>query len=168
MDVNTSAPAGADAAEPARSIEQSPAPEAIGDLMHLVTIRQQEFEQLLSRRLAVDAAGLSVMDLLMRAGPATPTELARQTDISTAAMTLVLDRLESAGHVTRERHPSDRRKVVVTAAAASTAAADATVAPLIAGVHAVTGEMTPAERATVHDFLTRVVAVYDTVLHDTP
>ena len=81
-----------------------------------VAVRQQKFERYLARELAVDAVGLEAMDHLITIGSATPTELARRLDISTAAMTLVLNRLEAAGHVRRERHPSDGRKLVVTAA----------------------------------------------------
>lgn len=45
---------------------------------------------------------------------ASPHELASHLGISTAATTVLLDRLVSAGHVERVPHPSDRRgKLVV-------------------------------------------------------
>jgi len=39
--------------------------------------------------------------------------LARATGLTTGAVTGVLDRLETAGYVRRERDPSDRRRVFV-------------------------------------------------------
>ena len=43
----------------------------------------------------------------------TAGELARATGLTTASITGVVDRLEEAGFVTRERDPNDRRRVVV-------------------------------------------------------
>ena len=52
----------------------------------------------------------------MSEGPATPGELAERTGLTAGgAITAVVDRLERAGYVTRERDANDRRKVIVTA-----------------------------------------------------
>lgn len=126
-----------------------------------VAVRQQRFERHLARALEVDAAGLEAMDHLIATGPATPTELARRLEISTAAMTLVLNRLEAAGHVRRERHPSDGRKLVVTAAERSSDRAYDLVLPLIDGMEAIVDDLGPDERATVQAFLDRLIGVYD-------
>lgn len=126
-----------------------------------VSVRQQRFERHLAAALSVDAAGLEAMDHLIATGPATPTELARRLEISTAAMTLVLNRLEGAGHVRRERHPSDGRKLVVTAAEQSSDRAYDLVLPLIEGIEGIVDDLDPAERATVQTFLDRLIGVYD-------
>lgn len=126
-----------------------------------VGVRQQRFERHLARALDVDAAGLEAMDHLISHGQSTPTELARRLEISTAAMTLVLNRLESAGHVTRERHPSDGRKLVVTAAERSSDRAYDLVLPLIEGIEDVVAGMDATERATVQVFLDRLIGIYD-------
>ena len=47
-------------------------------------------------------------------GPLTPGQLAKLSGLNSATVTGVLDRLERAGYARRDRHPSDRRKVVVT------------------------------------------------------
>jgi len=44
---------------------------------------------------------------------ATPGGLATHLGISTASVTKLLDRLEAAGHIERQRHPTDRRGVVI-------------------------------------------------------
>lgn len=46
----------------------------------------------------------------------TPGEIAHALGVSTAATTALIDRLEAAGFVRRERHPTDRRSVIVRAA----------------------------------------------------
>ncbi|MGG7466206.1 MarR family winged helix-turn-helix transcriptional regulator [Plantibacter sp. YIM 135347] len=126
-----------------------------------LTIRQQRFERAVALQLDVDAAGLDAMDHLLSAGPSTPTELAHRLEISTAAMTLVLNRLESAGHVRRERHPSDGRKLVVTASEESAEEAHGRVAPLIEGVEELIASMGDADLSVVEGFLERLVQVYD-------
>jgi len=55
------------------------------------------------------------LDVLAREGPMGASELARRSGLTTAAITLVLDRLERAGYARRARHESDRRRVVVEA-----------------------------------------------------
>jgi DNA-binding MarR family transcriptional regulator len=54
---------------------------------------------------------LDCLDVLVRAGAMTPTELARRTGVHAATLTGVLNRLESAGWLVRERAEHDRRSV---------------------------------------------------------
>ncbi|MFJ3589777.1 MarR family winged helix-turn-helix transcriptional regulator [Streptomyces sp. NPDC090231] len=134
---------------------------AIREQLRNLTLRQQRFERYLGRRLQVDPAGLAVMDHLVNVGPTTPTDLARRLDASTAATTLVIDRLVAGGHATREPHPTDRRKVIVTPAEHWGATAYEHVAPVIEGVNAAAAELSPGEQAVVAAFLKRIVGVYD-------
>lgn len=137
-----------------------------GDLrakVQQIAIRQQRFEQHLAAELDVDRAGLEAMDHLMSTGPTTPTELARLLGISTAAMTLVLNRLESAGHLRRDPHPSDRRKLIVTASDETSHRAYGQVEPLIRGVESLIDSMEEAERVVVEKFLDGLLTAYDEV-----
>lgn len=134
---------------------------AIRDQLRLLTLTQQRFERYLSRRLQVDPAGLAVMDHLVHTGPTTPTDLARRLDASTAATTLVIDRLAAGGHVTRQPHPTDRRKVIITPADHWEATAYEHVAPLVQGVTAAAEALAPEEQAVVAAFLQRIVGAYD-------
>jgi DNA-binding MarR family transcriptional regulator len=56
---------------------------------------------------------LDCLELINRHGPLTPSALARRAGLHPATMTGILDRLERGGWVTRDRHPDDRRAVVV-------------------------------------------------------
>lgn len=126
-----------------------------------LTMRQQKFERAIAKRLDLDAAGLEVLDHLISGGPTTPTELAHRVEISTAAMTLVLNRLEDRGHVHRERHPSDGRKLVVTVSEGAASDAQRLVAPLIGEVGAVVASMSEEERTVVSQFLDELIRAYD-------
>ncbi|WP_214414084.1 MarR family winged helix-turn-helix transcriptional regulator [Sphaerisporangium fuscum] len=66
-----------------------------------------------AERIGVNTTDLHCLNLLSD-GPMTASELARRAGITTASVTGVIDRLEAAGYVRRERDGADRRKVVVT------------------------------------------------------
>lgn len=68
-----------------------------------------------STRVDLRDVDLDCLDLIGRHGPLTPGTLARRAGLHPATMTGVLDRLERAGWVARERDPSDRRSVLVRA-----------------------------------------------------
>ncbi|MEV4104293.1 MarR family transcriptional regulator [Nonomuraea sp. NPDC049649] len=51
--------------------------------------------------------------LLRIQGPMTPGEIAQWLKLATGSVTVLIDRLEARGLVTRDRHPEDRRKVIV-------------------------------------------------------
>jgi len=70
--------------------------------------------QLAAERIGVNATDLNCLNLVALAGPMTAGELARQTGLTTASITGVLDRLEEGGFIRRERDRKDRRRVIVT------------------------------------------------------
>jgi len=77
-----------------------------GSLMTLMT-------QAAADRIGINATDLNCLNILSFKGQMTAGELARETGLTTASITGVVDRLEEAGYVTRERDPHDRRRVVV-------------------------------------------------------
>ena len=64
-------------------------------------------------RIGINATDLNCMNILSFSGQMTAGELARATGLTTASITGVVDRLEEAGYVRRERDTKDRRRVVV-------------------------------------------------------
>ena len=64
-------------------------------------------------RIGINATDLNCLNILSFSGQLTAGELARQTGLTTASITGVVDRLEEAGYVRRERDPRDRRRVVI-------------------------------------------------------
>lgn len=148
-----------DAGKPTISTADETATSIRGRLRQL-TVQQQDFERRLAQHLGVDGTGLSVLNHLGTNGSATPTEIARALNTSTAATTLVLNRLETAGHLTRSPHPSDRRKVIVTPNPDTLRSAYQVLHPVISGVDTITARLDPAQRAVVAAFLTDMISLY--------
>jgi len=120
----------------------------------------EEFEQHVGRTLSVNATDLDAMEHLIQSGPLAPTELSRRLNISTAAVTGVIDRLIGVGHVTREQHPTDRRSVVVVPNPRSVETAMATLMPMIMGIDSVLDEFNDEEKDVIERYLNRVVVIY--------
>ncbi|QEE60267.1 MarR family transcriptional regulator [Salinibacterium sp. dk2585] len=118
------------------------------------------FESSLARELTVNKTDLEAMEHLIQHGPTSPTELARVLGISTAAATVVVDRLSRVGHVTRQPHPTDRRAVSVVPADASIARAFQHLMPMIMGIDGVIRDYTPEQQDVITDYLRKVVHVY--------
>jgi DNA-binding MarR family transcriptional regulator len=64
-------------------------------------------------RIGINVTDLNCLNIVALDGQLTAGELARKTGLTTASITGVLDRLEQAGFVRRERDPHDRRRVIV-------------------------------------------------------
>jgi DNA-binding MarR family transcriptional regulator len=64
-------------------------------------------------RTGMTATDMQVIDSLASAGPTTAGQLAELTGLTTGAITGMLNRLEEAGVVRRERDPEDGRRVIV-------------------------------------------------------
>jgi DNA-binding MarR family transcriptional regulator len=73
------------------------------------------FHEAIARKLGLNATDTQCLDLISRAGKnrVTAGDLGKATGLTTGAVTGILDRLEKAGMVERERDASDRRKVFV-------------------------------------------------------
>jgi len=64
-------------------------------------------------RIGINATDLTCLNLLSFSGQMTAGQLAKATGLTTASITGVIDRLEEAGFVVRERDVADRRRVLV-------------------------------------------------------
>jgi DNA-binding MarR family transcriptional regulator len=87
--------------------------EALRELRNQLSLLNHQ----VGRRLDLKDVDLDCLELVHRHGPLTPGELARLAGLHPATLTGVLDRLQKAGWVTRERDPqaADRRAVTVRA-----------------------------------------------------
>lgn len=72
------------------------------------------FSQTVSNCVGISSSDLECLDFLNLEGRTTAGRLAEVTGLTTGAITGVVDRLEKAGLVRRERDADDRRKVFIT------------------------------------------------------
>jgi DNA-binding transcriptional ArsR family regulator len=99
-----------------------------------------------AERIGINVTDLNCLNILALGGRMTAGDLARRTGLTTASITGVLDRLEEAGFVRRERDPDDRRRVIVRLDAARGMRDVAPVfAPVVAAWRAVAAQYTEDE-----------------------
>jgi DNA-binding MarR family transcriptional regulator len=115
----------------------------------------------IAERLGRNATDLQCLHLLVLHGPCTAGRLAQLTHLTTGAITAVVDRLEGAGYVRRERDLRDRRKVVV---APVLERVERDILPLYDDAAKATNQLldrySDQELATIVDFLERLAAGY--------
>jgi DNA-binding MarR family transcriptional regulator len=108
-------------------------------------------------RVGMTAADVQVIDILSVTGPTSAGWLAEFTGLTTGAMTQMLDRLETAGLVRRERDPADGRRVIIRRVEDTEAAR--AIGPIIASLGSGWSEAASrydtAQLATLVEFVTR-------------
>jgi len=110
----------------------------------------------MARRMGTNATDMAAVGELVQHGPLGVAELARRLGIRTASATVLVDRLERAGHVERVRDTADRRRVVVTETAAAHAAAHAAWSPVIREIDEVCRALSDDEKEFARDLLARL------------
>jgi DNA-binding MarR family transcriptional regulator len=110
------------------------------------------FSHAVAAQAGIASSDLECLDIILLSGRATAGDLAKATGLTTGAVTGVLDRLESAGFVQRQRDPADRRKVWITVLPA----VERQIAPrfhaLAAAIDAVLTDYDTATLATMLEF----------------
>jgi DNA-binding MarR family transcriptional regulator len=71
------------------------------------------FRNAMNERAGLNATDMECLRLLFFKGVSTPSELARQTGLTSGAATAMLDRLEKAGLIERKPNPDDRRGTLI-------------------------------------------------------
>ncbi|MCZ2811156.1 MarR family transcriptional regulator [Modestobacter sp. VKM Ac-2979] len=111
---------------------------------------------------------IALLDMERAGVDASPTRLARELRLTTASTTVLLDRLERAGHVRRTARTDDRRRVDVTVTDAAKQLGWTFFGPLITATRAVLDERTAAERAVIDRFLDDLVTALEAGPEDGP
>jgi DNA-binding MarR family transcriptional regulator len=102
---------------------------------------------------------MKALDVLMRDGAMSAKALGQRLGMHPATMTGILDKLEKAGWITRERDPDDRRVVLIQPVRERVGE----IVRLFAGMNSMAAQMldrydTP-QLETIADFLTSVVTM---------
>src|ERR671917_1409057 len=71
------------------------------------------FFQAVAERSGMNLTDLQCITILTSTGPITAGRLAEEMGLTTGSVTGVIDRMERAGYVRRERDPNDGRRVIV-------------------------------------------------------
>lgn len=111
------------------------------------------FHTHMAERIGLNATDTKALDLVMQSGPLTPGDLARATGLTSAAVTTLLDRLESRGLVERSPDPDDRRRVRVSACPHATDVVAEHLLPFLTELHARLARFDDAELVAIAQFM---------------
>ena len=114
------------------------------------------FHQAMAEHLGLNATDLKCLDLARGVKTLTAGQLAELTGLTTAAVTSILDRLEKAGFVRRERDASDRRKVIVRPLPGREEEVEHLFASLNDAMSQLFAHYSTDELAFLHEFATRL------------
>jgi DNA-binding MarR family transcriptional regulator len=70
-------------------------------------------DRALANRLGIGRTDLRCLDLIVRSGPCSATEVARKLGLTRGSVTTLIDRLERAGYATRRPDPAHGKRVLV-------------------------------------------------------
>ncbi|WP_182524104.1 MarR family winged helix-turn-helix transcriptional regulator [Nocardioides dongkuii] len=119
------------------------------------------------RHAVVRRSGLSETELValehLTDGPVGPSELARRLQVSAAASTGIVDRLEARGHVQRTAHSADRRRTEVHLTDSGREEVLGHLMPMLVALRALSEELDEQEHAVVQRYLRGAVAAFDRV-----
>ncbi len=123
-------------------------------LLRAVIRASAEVDDDLARRLKLRPLDYAAMNHVMTSHqPLGPAELSARLGISTGSGTELVDRLERSGHLHRQRHPSDRRRVSLHPTETAVARILTTLRPLFDDLDPLADDFTPAEQDVIGRYL---------------
>jgi DNA-binding MarR family transcriptional regulator len=121
-----------------------------------VGIQLAQLNRRVSGRLGLRDADMDCLDLISRLGPIGASPLAKVAGLHPATLTGVLDRLERAGWIVRERDPQDRRAVRIRALPERGKEVLAQFAGMNGAVQEICSHYDEEQLSVIADFLTRI------------
>ncbi len=137
----------------------------LDQVLHLATLVEADMTRF-RRESGLTAARIHLLWLLGAAGPSTQQSLAEGLGVSPRNVTGLVDGLVASGHVTRERHPTDRRATLVT----PTPTGAATIRELVEShedlAQQLFGDLTPRRLATFATTLDETIATFARLMQE--
>jgi DNA-binding MarR family transcriptional regulator len=117
----------------------------------------------LARRTGLSESELHSLRHLL-GGPLGPNDLARTLGVTSAASSGIVDRLEARGHVSRQPHPTDKRRTVVVISDSGRSEVLAQMRPMFEGLVAADSQLTDEQRTIVDAYLRDIISAMRTLL----
>ncbi|SUA93151.1 MarR family winged helix-turn-helix transcriptional regulator [Pandoraea pulmonicola] len=111
----------------------------------------------LAEQLGLNVTDLNALDLILELESITAGQLAELMGVSSGGITTVIDRLERAGFVEREKNPHDRRMVMVHPIEERCAQIEQFLSSVSRELTAVSAAYDHSELAAIHDFLVQSI-----------
>lgn len=133
--------------------------ETIRQLLNRRDLASARHRAAMSRRLGLSDSEMLAVAHLAQHGRLSPSALGQLLDLSSGGITALVQRLESAGHVVRRRHPTDGRSVLLELSGEFVTRAEQAYGPLVDDLEQASRELSDDERQVVRRFLDRAVAL---------
>ena len=130
-------------------------PARVAGSLRALSTEIDRLDQAAADRYGLNRTDMRALDIIGRAGPLAPTDLARLLGFTTGGATTVLDRLERAGYIRRRADTSDRRRLVVETTAATANRDQEVFGDLIRQTGELLATYTDDQLQVIDDFLTR-------------
>ena len=114
-----------------------------------------------SRAVGITVSEMIALEHIGSSGGLGPSELARRLQMTTGAVTALVDRLEASGYVARAAHPSDRRRIVISRTQKADDDITEEVAPMVMEILELAGSFADAERQAVGRFLDGFIEIIE-------
>ncbi|WP_433802821.1 MarR family winged helix-turn-helix transcriptional regulator [Actinomycetospora sp. CA-084318] len=115
----------------------------------------------MAKAMGMNVTDMTAIHLLDVHGPMGAAELAERLGIRSASATVLVDRLEAAGHVARTPHPTDRRRVTLAVTPSAQAHAVDVWLPGLRHIDEVCRSLSTDEAVVVRTVLGRLAAAMD-------
>jgi DNA-binding MarR family transcriptional regulator len=112
-----------------------------------------------AEQLRLEKGDLTALEQLAASSGLTATDLGQRLGLSSGGVTVLVDRLERAGHVKRHRHPRDRRKRVLSLTPAARRWLADYLEPIVAPLERSAAWLSAADREVVFRFLDHLAAL---------
>jgi DNA-binding MarR family transcriptional regulator len=114
-----------------------------------------------SRAVGISVSEMIALEHLDASGGLGPSELARRLQMTTGAVTALVDRLEEGGYVARAAHPSDRRRIVISRTQKADDDITEEVAPIVMEILELAESFADVERQAVGRFLDGFIEIIE-------
>jgi DNA-binding MarR family transcriptional regulator len=122
-------------------------------LLRRFTIHRNRWIDTLCGHVGVSRSDYDALEALDEHGSLTPGELGTLLSLTSGSVTALIDRLEKLGWASRNGHPADRRKVVVTLTQNAWQIGQDELKPYLDAVDAAARQLSDDERAVAVRFL---------------
>ena len=115
----------------------------------------------LAVRLGIGHSDLSALDYLASSPEGVgPVELGHRLGMRSASATVLVDRLEKAGHVARLAHPDDKRRISLAVTATARQELLTALAPLTGAVDELASQLSPEHARVTAQFLRDAAQIF--------
>jgi DNA-binding MarR family transcriptional regulator len=129
------------------------------ELLQRKTVASERHRHAMALTLGLSDTEAVALAYLARNGSLTPSELGHALSMTSGGVTALTERLVRNGHITKEYHPTDRRRRVLSPTPETIRAAERCYQPLVSDLDRVAAGLSRRDLEVVGRFLEEIVAL---------